>query len=436
MRDITSEFWENFSSEYSKEIINADMYDFKVKTTIRGKPFYYPPTLLNHNIRDEIENISLRLLDLVSKIPETYFSGDIIAWIKYLGYDDYEAHLLKNLLSEKFLKRALLFTRADFILTENGPKLCEINVAATVGGMSGNENYISSLQETIFFKHISRTDIKVFFDSPESHWGNALHSTRENSLSYSMPVMFEALASALDKSPMRKAFVDMATKVGFKVISGIIQELDVREDGVYVDDIRINVVYTRFTWDELKRYVPFELISALSEADNHGLIDFISPPLHTLFDNKKNMVLLSSTLNISEKDIISDVIPETIVLDNETCQRVIEQKNEWVIKPACDYGGKGVFIGSEFLEENWAIKITTLLKEKASYIAQRKIMEFSEFTDPFGERCAISAGGMVFNGVFAGVYLRRLNLKSHKLVINCAQGAERAPAIFFKKGEF
>ncbi|WP_233968024.1 hypothetical protein [Pectobacterium polaris] len=433
MRDITSEVWKNFILEFSNEIMNADITDFKVKTTIRGRRYYYPPTILNHSLRDEIERISLRLLDIVSTIPDKYFGGDIDAWIKYLGYDDYEAHFLRKMISKKFLRRALLFSRPDFILTENGPRLCEINVAATIGGMNGNENYISSLQETVFFQHILRSDVKVFFDFPERHWENALHSTRENSLGLSMPVMFEALASALDKSPMRKTFVEMATKAGFKVISGIVQELDIREDGVYVEDIRIDVLYTRFTWDELKRYVPFKLISALSEADNNGLIDFISPPLYTLFDNKKNLVLLSSTFHKNDDDELSMVIPETINLDAETHLMVTESKNDWVIKPTCDYGGKGVFIGSEFSEQNWSLKIQTILKEKASYIAQRKICAISEFIDPFGECCAISAGGLVFNGILSGVFLRRLNINSQKLVINSAQGAECAPAVFFKK---
>ncbi|ADM99994.1 hypothetical protein [Dickeya dadantii] len=432
MRDITSEAWKYFSLKFSNEIINADITDFKVKTIIKGRRYYYPPTILNQSLRDEIERISLRLMNIVSSIPEKYFGGDIDAWIKYLGYDDYEAHFLRKMVCEKFLRRALLFTRPDFILTENGPRLCEVNVAATIGGMNGNENYINAFQETVFFKHMLRSDIKFYFDFPERHWEKALHSTRVNSTDLSMPVMFEALASALDSSPMRKTFVDMAIKAGFKVISGIVQELDIREDGVYVSEIRINVLYTRFTWDELKKYAPFELILALSEADNNGLIDFISPPVYTLFDNKKNLVLLSAALQKTD-DELSTIIPETFNLDAENHLRVTENKNDWVIKPACDYGGKGVFIGSEFSEQNWLLKIQTILKEKVSYIAQRKITEISEFTDPFGESCAISAGGLVFNGVFSGVYLRRLNVNSQKLVINGAQGAECAPAVFFKK---
>ncbi|QDX29917.1 hypothetical protein [Dickeya poaceiphila] len=432
MKDITNQIWSNFICDFPNEITNTDTINFKIKTAIRGRSYYYPPTILNHLLRDEIEKRSLQLNTLITSIPHFYFDGNFNAWIDYLGYDDYESHFLKKFTSEKFQRRALLFMRPDFILTDNGIRLCEVNVAATIGGMSGNINYIDSFQKTIFFEHISCSKkFRLHFDHPESHWQKALHSTLANSVSHTIPVLFEAIASALDKSPMRKSFIDMAESAGFKVISGIIQELDIRTTGVFIDNIRIDIVYTRFTWGEIKKYVPFDILSSLAEADENGLVDFISPPLYTLYDNKKNLVLLSSKRDKKIEKDLAEIITETIPLDDTVKQKICEEKNNWVIKPSSEYGGKGVCIGSETSDNSWKSLIETILSAKISYVAQRKINRTSIFTDPSGQRYVISAGGMVFNGHFAGVYLRRLSIDSEKLVINGAQGAECAPAVFF-----
>ncbi|MDM6891698.1 hypothetical protein QUG40_24095, partial [Enterobacter cloacae] len=190
-------------------------------------------------------------------------------------------------------------------------------------------------------------------DLPEEHWISAIKQSLHNTGTKKSPVLFEATASALDKSPMRKLFQQMAEKAGFTVVSGIIHEIDIREDGVYIDDFKVDVVYTRFTWDEIKRYVSFEQIQSLCMADNKGLIDFISPPLYRLFDNKLNLALLSTEAGRSLSPAIAHVLPETIKIDAESASLLIESKDDWVIKPTTEYGVKGIIIGSEVALSAW-----------------------------------------------------------------------------------
>ncbi|HAZ4815793.1 glutathionylspermidine synthase family protein [Enterobacter cloacae] len=432
MQDLTDSLWQDFCATHGTRISALDTQQFKEKTLIRGRKYYYPPTILSQQFRDEIEAISLEICSAVLSIPERLFNNDYPAWINYLGYDDYEAHLLKNIINKKFLTRAVLFMRPDFILTQSGPKLCEVNVAATIGGMTGNVNYLDTFRQTRLAEHIAGRNHEIGYDLPEEHWISAIKQSLHNTGTKKSPVLFEATASALDKSPMRKLFQQMAEKAGFTVVSGIIHEIDIREDGVYIDDFKVDVVYTRFTWDEIKRYVSFEQIQSLCMADNKGLIDFISPPLYTLFDNKLNLALLSTEAGRSLSPAIAHVLPETIKIDAESASLLIESKDDWVIKPTTEYGGKGIIIGSEVALSAWENQIKEILKEKKVYIAQKKITATLSFNDSDTGSYTLSVGGMVFNHNFAGIFLRRLHNTSPSMVINATQGAECAPGVYIR----
>lgn len=119
-----------------------------------------------------------------------------------------------------------------------------------------------------------------------------------------------------------------------------------------------------------------------------------------------------SLLTPAERIFVHDHIPFTELLDSRTadCEKLIREKDRWLIKPLDSYASRGVWAGCDCTEQEWARHIKESMDR--NYIYQ-------EYCQPYqtGNICFIEepaefkdyanmSGLFVYDGQLAGIYSR------------------------------
>ena len=119
-----------------------------------------------------------------------------------------------------------------------------------------------------------------------------------------------------------------------------------------------------------------------------------------------------SLLTPREQAFLQAHIPRTFLLDDQNCtkERILAEKDRWLIKPLDSYGSRGVHAGCDDTPEQWRTHVEDHLNQ--GYICQEYCPPyrtpnicFVEEPGQFQEYTNMS-GLFVYKGQFAGVYSR------------------------------
>ena len=107
-------------------------------------------------------------------------------------------------------------------------------------------------------------------------------------------------------------------------------------------------------------------------------------------------------------------MPYTALMDAEYLpyEKIITQKDNWILKPLDSYGSKGVFAGVEYESEaEWkeivdAHRIHGYLVQEFCTPYQTKNIDFSKGADADFIDVSNLTGLFVYDGVFQGIYSR------------------------------
>ncbi len=130
-------------------------------------------------------------------------------------------------------------------------------------------------------------------------------------------------------------------------------------------------------------------------------------------------------LTPEEIDFISRTIPQTMFLNDDTCdiESIRAHKDDWIIKPTDHYGADNVYAGCEVTQKRWEELIDAYSNERAGYpfLVQRYIVPFQTETLPpdidindlpddqvsSTPKLYNNVNGLyLFDGVFQGVFSR------------------------------
>lgn len=425
------ESWSKYQETVGPEAAREDADAFAAGIHRKGWPHIFPPPLFSTEFVDELAYAARTVVGLLQAIPERVFGGDIAAWMEFQGLAQEESELLARSLNKRNLRMAGQFARPDFVLTTSGPKVVEVNVSAPLGGMNTVDPYVKQFRSSGYFRHLQEAGYDVSAPEMRSIWGGAFQSLVRPRQSDGRPVVFEAIADSNDINSGRQAFEKLVGSFGFDYANGLVQDLDVRADGVYYEGRRIDVVFTMYTWLETRKYVPSEVTVALMEADAAGLVDFIAPPTSALFDHKANLELLTSDsfakcFTGAEREFIQRYVPRTFRVTEGTAAEALVNRSRMVLKPGSDYGGRGIVFGDQVSDEEWATAIGAAAAG-SGFICQQRLDELwtsrafngTEYRDYY-----VCLGPLVFAGEYAGTFVRQADAASGNLVINVKQGAE------------
>ncbi len=232
----------------------------------------------------------------------------------------------------------------DFHLTENGPKLIEINNNA--GGLYiGKQQWLPQTDLPCWDEGLVRRLIRMF---PEN-WQRIAIMDADVTSQFMYPEML--------------AYADLLRMHGREVAVLSPQDLRLEADGLYAGEMRIDGIYNRHT----DFYLESSELAHVHAAFEQGLVQLNPHPRsYALLGDKGRMVdwwregLLDGILAAEEVAFIRAVVPETrrfADYDTEAdcdMEKIWRERKAWVFKPAARHGGKGVVLGRAMSRKRFA----------------------------------------------------------------------------------
>lgn len=230
-----------------------------------------------------------------------------------------------------------VFYGYDFHLDENGAHLIEVNTNA--GGAfvnvllqnSQNAETGARLEQDIvaMFRHewqlthgrTPLTTLAIVDEQPEQQ--------------YLYPEFLLAQAM-FERAGIRTHIIDAAA-------------LQLRGDGVYAGESRVDLIYNRLTDFSLACY------PALLQAYRAGQVLLTPSPAHyERYADKRNLARLSDTallhkLGVGAEDIavLQRGLPQTVLVQPDMEEGLWAQRKQWFFKPVSGYGSKGAYRGEK-----------------------------------------------------------------------------------------
>jgi len=266
-----------------------------------------------------------------------------------------------------------VFMGYDFHLTEDGPRLIEINTNA--GGALLNGLHTAALCEPTKLDWLCCTPPTI--EDVETRIVDSFRSEFE--AVRGVGARLERVA-IVDERPAEQflreefdLFVSMFDRHGIEARVADTSELERNATGqVELDDWPVDLVYLRDTDFQLEGARTKELREAYLA---NAVVVTPSPREHHLLADKRRLEIFSSVpaleaLGVDAEDarFLAQVVPETRALSSLSPEEAWSTRRDWVFKPAASFGSKAVYRGDKISKK----KLAEIYAE-AGFLAQRQV---------------------------------------------------------------
>lgn len=401
------------------------------------------PTFLDSARAREQADISVRLFALVRDLLRSFFAQDPHHLCQFYGLDLETAEHLGQLL-ELSRKRATAMMRGDFLFSERGLQLLEVNAYANLGGL-----HIASLARAFlkipylqqFFKE-QRVIVRL-----RDPWRILLahmvdHAVRrdlprDGSLNLAILISEPALQNPRYIEPaFTSVLQERAPGIRGKILICKREQLGRDGDTLRAQGEPVQIVLCYYITCPVLP-MPIEV-----EAWLDGVVDLYPGPMGYIYSDKRNLALLSEGVERGlftgeDASLIDHHVPWTrLVKPGTTDYRgepwelerlLLEKREAFVLKPAQGFGGGGIVIGRFTAPEAW--------REHVLAAFGYETMSVQEFIVTSPQRVQSSSRGssdglmnwglFVFDDRFGGTYLRSSPALGHEGFISTSIDAEK-----------
>jgi hypothetical protein len=375
------------------------------------------PLAIAESLARRLWGITATVLQQLREVPRRHFGGDMAAWIGALGYPPEEAGWLESMTDPESLDLATMFARADFVLGADGPRLVEVNVGPTIGGIGVLDRYSDLLESACSAPGVGRLPGGVSLPRPATLWASVLRrlATARGSPRVALVVAGEEVDIP---HPHEAAWYLRQAGIAAEVV-GV--------DGVRFHEARaetaagpLDIVYACFTFDQLRIPTYRRFAERALACRRSGGPLYIAPPSFTLFGNKTML----SYVRDEPGSAYAGLLLTTRRLEPALYNFALENRAAQVLKPSIGYGGEGVVIGAETEPAAWQAAVEQALAGNEPNVLQDYVepvpvpMPTAHGPVPF--HCGI--GCLAFGGRSGGFLIRQTPAGSRGTT-NCRQGA-------------
>lgn len=404
------------------------------------------PVIIDSEISNKLDKMCVRLPALLRKIPAYHFNNDVkkIADFYFNGNE-----MLAQFVLMCHEKDVEVGCRLDLTYAENGFKVLEINIGTSIGGwqIQSFDNLIRSMHPALSMeeKSVSFTAINTqrkyaefLIDKIKNYVPGitneiniliaGLPKVEENGtlVSHGLSFFNELIQEELRKRNMTGKVYDAAPET-----------LQFSPKGLFHKTTQIHsVLYFKF--DGMDEMPP--ILTRAFITDKIYFPDHIGT---AMLGDKRNLGILRTlaekkTFSAEDNALLLDCIPWASELKNAEVNfknqnvnlltLLKAKKDQFVIKPAAGFQGKGVFVGKFLSQDAWEKAITTALPQ-AAFIVQ-EFCESLSFQAPNKENewtpHKLIWGAFGFGTTYGGVWVRMSSSTTDGGVINSATGAIEA----------
>ncbi len=439
-REINQEYIQIIKNNYNKSLHESNVLKayFELEAQKYGKriatDFLFVPKFYTQEILKEFKNLVKNCYSILLKIIERYFIDD-----SYRKLFDYSENLEKMILSPSNYDCQIPLMRMDVFFSEdNGEfKFCEFNTDGT-SGMHEEMLISSRLMDSTAYKIFSANKSALRF-SLVDEWVDAFCSIY-NTYKYKEDNPTIAIVDFLESGVSEEfdVFKSKFIEKGYNTIIADIRDLRCEKDKLYYKNTAIDAVYRRAVTDEIMR--KSDSAKGFIQSALNSKTCIIGHMRTQIAHNKIlfNIINTDETLsfmNSNEMQFIKMHFPYTTRLSS--CdfddEKIIQNKNAWVIKPTDFYASQNVSVGKDLKQSEW---------EKALQNGKQNGYILQSFCEPYkSENCRFDKDGnlicdsymnmtglYVYRGKFAGVYSRA----STKATISSNYGGFSLGTLFLK----
>lgn len=385
----------------------AFIHDHFIKTC-------YVPKLFTEDQIQQFENIVEQMCDLEEKVIALYFEDKKIR--KIFGFDKILEKLILRC-EPKSYGVSVPIQRIDIFYDEEQEtyKLCEINTDGT-SAMNEDREIAKAISDTLAFKQFSEKYKLEPFELFDSWIDVFLQNYKMTSADKPNVV----IADFLDDTSMNEFEYFKERFEARGITTEIVDVREISYDGKVAttkSGMKIDAMYRRaVTSDTMKHYKEVrDFINAIKDDAFIMMGDFITQIPHSkMFVVALHDSYVQSKLSARDKEFIRKHIPETYLWNKKTKKMLSDQVNEkanWVLKPADSYASKGVYLGKETEEDVWTKALDETLNK--GYVIQRfqkpyRLPNYDFVYSKEGSKVSTSnlTGLFTYNGKFKGVYSR------------------------------
>lgn len=399
---------DKYYKDYIKTVEKVKNSNAKYK----GKPipFLYQPMFFTEEDIETFNRIGRTLMSIANKVTKKYLESS-----EYRKKFKYPKLLEELILTDPGYDTNIPIGRFDlFYGGEDIFKFIEVNTDGT-SGMNEDNIFSNILLETESMKIMKEKYNISYFELIDSWVDESLKTYSKFNKKVDKPniaiVDFTETGITAEFETFKKAYI----KKGYNAVIADPRDLKYKDGKLYYEDMRIDLIYRRIVTVEFIEKA--EEISDLIEAYKDGVVCVIGSLRSQIMHNKIIFKILHdketlSFLSEEERQLVKNHIPITEEFggDERIFEKVLENKDKYIIKPMDSYASQGVNAGKDFSYEEW--------KEVLTNCWNRDYL-FQEFIDPYirpfvqfenGELKVrdfkLNIGIYMYNQKFAGIYTR------------------------------
>lgn len=399
---------DKYYKDYIKTVEKVKNSNAKYK----GKPipFLYQPMFFTEEDIETFNRIGRTLMSIANKVTKKYLESS-----EYRKKFKYPKLLEELILTDPGYDTNIPIGRFDlFYGGEDIFKFIEVNTDGT-SGMNEDNIFSNILLETESMKIMKEKYNISYFELIDSWVDESLKTYSKFNKKVDKPniaiVDFTETGITAEFETFKKAYI----KKGYNAVIADPRDLKYKDGKLYYEDMRIDLIYRRIVTVEFIEKA--EEIPDLIEAYKEGAVCVIGSLKSQIMHNKIIFKILHdeetlSFLSEEERQLVENHIPITEEFggDERIFEKVLNNKDQYIIKPIDSFASQGVNAGRDFSYEKW---------EKVLTKCWNKDYLFQEFIDPYtrpfvqfedGELKVrdfkLNIGVYMYNGRFAGVYTR------------------------------
>jgi hypothetical protein len=319
-----------------------------------------------------------RVLETAARVARHAFDGDVSRLCDFLGTPAGEVPWVAMDPGEP----DVVLSRLDAFVTPAGPRIIEINSDAPAGFGYG-DRMARIVQRLPVFREVARR-LSVSYRASDEGLVRVVASTWRAGGGTGRPriaiVDWKEVKTLPDQEILREAFAGR----GFDCVLADPREVDVAGGRLHAAGSPVDVVYRRAVLSEL---VGREAeVRAFLGAYRHRLCPFVNSFRCRLSEDKAFFAVLTdevfaSLVSAEERELLTRVLPWTrrvaerhTVKDGRSIDLVpfvVENRERLVLKPAHEYGGRSVRLGSETGPQEWEAAVRAALD--APWVVQERV---------------------------------------------------------------
>lgn len=346
----------------------------------------YIPRLFDQRSYETMKRSSEMTHTILCKVMDRYLDDP-----EYRRLFDFDERLEKLILIPRRYESMLPFARVDVFFNEDeyDIKFCEFNGDGSAG-MNENREITNSINDcpTMTRFKSGRKVHKCDLFEPWVQDFIKIYSTFENKVE--KPTF--AICDYLENGVVDEfyIFAKKFEEAGYPCI--VCDVRDLKYDGeklVSPDGVRIDAIWRRCVTNDVIDH--WDASQDLINAVEDGVVALIGSFAGHIVHDKQifDVLMMNETLEFltaEEISFLEQTIPMTSFLDERyvDLQQILNNKDEWIIKPADHYGADNVYAGCELTQQEWEEVVSRFANGASGYqfIVQRYIRPFRTETLP------------------------------------------------------